>query len=547
MSQLVTAIIHRDHATHAPRLLARLALLVAALAAGAAGCVTTNPDYWCATDAECALAGLTEPTSCAAGMACVDTVCQAAEGCTTSADCADPLRATCDDGVCVGCSDVVACGPAAPVCDDAAAVCGACAGDADCAGFAASPACAPTGACVECTGPQHCGGTSPVCGDDQRCGACQTDGECGSGACEVTTGACVEPARIVYVDVAATSAGDGSAERPARNLTEAAELVTTSRGVIVLRPGRHEYQTSLGATAATELLIVGAGATLSHRGPGVGTQTLDIFAGVVTMRGVTIEAHNEGGGVLGNVAVRARLSARVRLEDVTVATSGGAASLKVDGASVTVSRSRLRATGWQVLTSPGSTLVLDRSVLDGGGASPGLRLSQTSFTIDNCVIAGHRGPVLIDRKALAQGSQAITHTTFVDNGQTVVDGGAHLQCAGFFSYDLPVVVRHDVFVSPRPYSYDFEAGGGLSTWGGTPCRPSDSLIDQPGHPTPPGAGMIFAPAGLVAPAVGAGFDPHLTATSPAIDAGVSSVATVDLDGDPRLPGRADYGADEFTP
>ncbi|MBC8067572.1 MAG: hypothetical protein IAG13_04490, partial [Deltaproteobacteria bacterium] len=128
---------------------------------------------------------------------------------------------------CVGEGFTDACPTEAPYC--AAGLCTGCqaaGGDDFCAAVdGALPQCHPTwDHCVECFDDTPCTGGS-VCTTSFECGGCTEHEQCPDSACDLLTGACMEPDREIWVDDDAAICDEGSngasAGNPVCSLVEA--------------------------------------------------------------------------------------------------------------------------------------------------------------------------------------------------------------------------------------------------------------------------------------------------------------------------------------
>ena len=161
--------------------------------------------------------------------------CDAAEG-VDNDKCVDPAAPYCDDeGACVGCDAL-----------DCAAVSGE------------TPACGPAGACVQCTAEvaEACAGDTPICDEvTSTCTGCKDHAACPSGACDLVTGACFES--ILYVDRAASCAGDGSSEAPFCEIQDAVATVSAAEPTVVrVKPSPTPYSKAVVVGTNHKVAIV---------------------------------------------------------------------------------------------------------------------------------------------------------------------------------------------------------------------------------------------------------------------------------------------------
>ena len=123
----------------------------------------------------------------------------------------------------------------------------------------------PPGICVECTNDDehNCGGTKPQCGDNNRCRACRTNDDCGSGAC-LEDGACAIESQIVYaapsgVDTAGCGLVSGQNEC---SIMQALLEVAGQRNIIRLAPGTYDVLAPDGLDFNRSATLIARGATI---------------------------------------------------------------------------------------------------------------------------------------------------------------------------------------------------------------------------------------------------------------------------------------------
>ncbi|MEZ4365780.1 MAG: hypothetical protein R2939_05770 [Kofleriaceae bacterium] len=468
----------------------------------------------CVTAESCAAVGLTEPTGCAGGLACVEGGCRPA-ACVIDADCTSPDAPYCADGVCLACDGARGCDASAPSCDLEVGACGGCAGDDDCGGFADRPWCADDGACVGCRDDLDCGADAPVCAGG-ACRGCAADDECDSGACELTTGACVADAAIVALAPDGDDARPCTAAAPCATLPRALEVRTDARPHVVMAPGSypHASATLVAAAGRPRVVIHGAGAILTPAGS---YTALGIWDHDLDVRGLAVAddfhlALYRVGGTVDALAVAGQLTI-IDSELALVAPT-------VDGGLVRAIR---------------GVLTIDRGVFHHAT----VELSRAAFDVHDSLFV--EGPLAGIRVLIGAGPGAVhrlAHNTFVDNAREAPGVDAQIDCVDVAT---PMTFLHNVVVADR------SAAVGHQLLAGANCELSRSLAYQPAPMAAvAGADNLTQAPGFV-DAVFGDFRP--AAGSPLVDAAGLGEAfapdAVDLAGAPRLVGaRADLGAYE---
>lgn len=174
--------------------------------------------------------------------------------CMSSEECSGdtPL---CDGGSCVSCVEAV---------------------DATCVGdYPDTPACGASGECVECTlaDVTACSGETPTCGYEEACVGCWEHSQCPESACNMSTGACMDPQRVWWVDGAAADGGDGLEATPYDTIQDAlANVGEEEEGTIYLVESL--YGSSVVVDPTRTIAIVG-----------VGLPSMDVTGTAVTVEG----------------------------------------------------------------------------------------------------------------------------------------------------------------------------------------------------------------------------------------------------------------------
>ncbi|HPH70272.1 MAG TPA: hypothetical protein PLF40_31190, partial [Kofleriaceae bacterium] len=178
-----------------------------------------------------------------------------------------------------------------------------------------------TDTCVPCLGSNvedmSCPAAAPVC-SSQACGVCTADAQCSSGVCRAD-GTCSAVANVI--SVAPGGAGTTCDKTSPCDLTTGVGKISTSKNVLHLAPGN--YPVNAGLTLATDVAVVGRGATLDRIGgtPGpvvsvTAAATLEFLTitgghgangvgistnfGTLTLTAATVRAHTDGGISLTN-------------------------------------------------------------------------------------------------------------------------------------------------------------------------------------------------------------------------------------------------------
>ncbi|HEY3353541.1 MAG TPA: choice-of-anchor Q domain-containing protein [Polyangia bacterium] len=250
---------------------------------------------------------------------------------------------------------------------DTGATCAACAIDTHC-----GPSCvACAGTTPTCLGTRcgctaaSCGtGATPICDDASKaCRGCVAHGECASGACDFTSGACVAAADVIYVDKGASCPGTGAAATPYCDFPPALATVTAgaTRWRIVMQPGIYAYS---GAQIVQDrkVMVIGAGTGATELVQNLGnTPVLQVLGtGELSLYHVVLRGASGGSGdgvLCGGIASTATLT----ISDATLGPNSG---LGINGTkcAATVTETRLS-----------------------GNVSGGLSLTNSSYTVVNCL------------------------------------------------------------------------------------------------------------------------------------------------------------------
>lgn len=348
---------------------------------------------------------------------------------------------------------------------------------------------------------------------------CRGDLECVSGACEESTGSCVDETTVVFVSAAGDGSGLGTRGDPVASITAALALTTASRSFIAVEPGT--YTENVAATTAIAISGPGSGGTATLAGEvlveGNAPTLLVESMAVTTTSGncVDFETSTTIGTLFGDiigpceadgVQVRGGLTAR----NVTVTGAGN--------------------NGFNLESSSG-TVDIEQSVVS--GARTGVTVKQGVATIRNVLISGstQQGIELQGGPGGGGGGGASAVIDFVTVvGTANVGSRRAIQCQ-MAGAGVPVVTNSLFANNGTAPEVDSNCAVSFSLWDDTSTvlTGSNDLADM-------------TPA-FDAAATG---DFHLSIGSPGIDGGdPTSTVHVDLDGTPRPLGAGfDCGAFE---
>lgn len=465
----------------------RFALLVV-LVLGA--CKTRNPALCCDSPTDCAELGVSESAlPCDDGLVCLAHQCQ------------PPLDAA-----------------STPRCE----------GDGDCS--APTPYCNEQSECVECVHSEQCGELEPVCDATQSCRGCVVDEECASSVCDRTTGACVQEAAVLYVS---PTGGEQAtcARTDACSVTRAIALADSARRTIKMAGG------SYTATLAIDkpLIVHGYGATINTPADAEDTILLGNGADVQVLGLAIINAN------LNNTAVRcnsAPPSPHLSLDEVSIDSHGS--TMFIQNCTATVTRGRLqtrKTTAQVVLVLPTSTVMIDRTVLDGGNGVWG-EGRDSVVRITNSVIKNQTGPegAFAGSNLFGQGAGSVSVEFSTVINSRVTCGDAAPPCAGGTA--VGSCIRNSIVLNGT-------AGAPADTIGAG-CVANYTMV-YPQSTALAGSNNVYGVNPMLVDHVGG--DYHLAAGSPAIDAADPGTTTmIDFEGTPRPQGpRSDMGAFEYKP
>ena len=187
------------------------------------------------------------------------------------------------------CTDSAAdCGGGAPICDDSAHSCRACARDPECAALPGLAYCADSGRCIECKSAHDCSADSPVCGPGGTCRACAKNDECVSGVCDVGTGVCSASATAVYVlaGTGSSSASCGDLAQPCLQVASAVSKLSLVRPNLVFIASSLTLNSGIAVLPALKgLNVIGNHVVMK---PYDGASSFIVNGGSVTFDGIDL-------------------------------------------------------------------------------------------------------------------------------------------------------------------------------------------------------------------------------------------------------------------
>jgi hypothetical protein len=135
----------------------------------------------------------------------------------------------------------------------------------------------------------------------------------------------------------------------------------------------------------------------------------------------------------------------------------------------------------------------------------------------------------------ASGTISLTQVTFSHNYDTIDNTAVYVLSSGTGG----VIVRNAIYAN-QPQGVCVTSG----QWAGLYGAMWD-IVTTPVPTTAPCTGSISVINGFIGGSAFAADGYHLTKYSAAINKGSNTTATTDIDGEPRLAGKFDMGADEF--
>jgi hypothetical protein len=400
-----------------------------------------------------------------------------AAGCVTKNDarycdavttCTDPAFPNCDevkheceagglpdggsDMAVTSCTDSSTCPASAPVCT--AGTCGSCNGDSStCMSFhAATPLCGPTGGCVECVANMDCfsKASTPFCGPantcvecltstdcsphvcaSNACRACQANSECASGACDFSSGNCVDPSQIYLVDNGGKTVANCKTSRPTINGTSASTAFCDIADVFPGRP--YVVVTGHGAsfpygpfTPPGPEIYVGPGATAAMPAVVTGTPTGN---GIVTMSNissVTIDGFEiDGGNAKDGIDCSSTKSTAPHniliVKNSYIHNTSGSAGIYPAGCDLNVDNTRVSAASIRDIDDTGSGTIVTNTTLTNSqfdsATADGLDFNGI-LTMDRCLIINNSA-ANGNGLQLNNNTFTVTNSFFYNNNQAV--------------------------------------------------------------------------------------------------------------------------------
>ena len=436
------------------------------------------------------------------------------ERCESNADCTSPTQWICDATVhdCRGCISSQEC-----------------AGNAD-----GKFVCRADGGCVECATKADCLGQRKACDSASgACVACTSNEECASGQCDTGTGACADPATLVYVNGYGRSCpagpGTGTLSDPFCRITDGiAYGASIGQTVVVFATNGSSYGENIkiapppASSYKVSVIGVGTGSATSQQRPTIGLSStdpaFDLTLGSAASIDVTLDNFwiDTYPGASGAGAVRCQGG-----------TDAGATKLKL-------TRSTTYGSGYGVQASH-CDVTLDRD--ETWDADPGIVLESSDFTLENLMVFNFGGGVSTVGTGgiLATGTSArailVNSTLVSNNAKAGVDSVA---CVPGMVFTNNVVIGApgggDLLSCSPTYSSFVGAGSASSNQDLTMC----------------GADALAVQHALFTDIATANFHPKTGSAAPCTLVGLGTSAgapTYTFDGKPR-PGTPSIGCYE---
>jgi hypothetical protein len=327
------------------------------------------------------------------------------------------------------------------ICDAAKHGCRGCISSDECAGNADGKfICGAVGECVQCAKKEDCLGLRKACDSASGvCVACTSNEECASGQCDIGTGACADPATVVYVNGYGRSCpagrGTGKLEDPFCRITDGiAYGASVGRTVVVFATNGNYYEENIkiapppGSNYKVSVVGVGTGSSASEQRPTVHLSSIDpafdLTLGSAASIDVTLDNFwiDTYPGATGAGAVRCQGG-----------TDAGATKLKL-------TRSIAYGAGYGVKVSH-CDATLDRDEI--WDADTGVVLESSDFTLQNLIVYnfGGVGAASGTGGVLATGTSAraiLVNSTLVSNNATA--GVASVACVPGMVFSNDVII-----------------------------------------------------------------------------------------------------------
>jgi hypothetical protein len=312
--------------------------------------------------------------------------------CMSSSECPVGMP-LCEDGACVACGDgsTVNCAseyPELPACD------------------------AGSGECKLCTveDAAMCMGETPVC-EGFACVGCDEHSECPDSACNMSTGACMDPERVWWVNYSVMGPGTGTMADPYKEFDAAFNnILVGEEGVIYFAtPGDHDENFLVPGDRTVALI----GRTAMGRIQSTGLPAIDMNANAT----VFVHEINASGG--NNIGVScAGCSAWITRSRIIGNTLGGIDV--TDGGTLRLSNSFVGGdvSDQTVLDIVEGTVEINYSTLLGGGfTAKGIRCVQGGggSTVRNSIVGTRSGDPEIAGCSMMTMMTSVVETPFQDN------------------------------------------------------------------------------------------------------------------------------------
>jgi hypothetical protein len=360
---------------------------------------------------------------------------------------------------------------------------------------------ASAGSCVGCRDARDCTDAAAAICDaaTHACRPCNADSDCPSLVCDLTSptperGRCVDPSRVVYVDMTKPDGNGLSIDSPRQTIPQGIDVSAGTNGQ---RPFVHVAPTGVYSASVTvdgnrNVFLVGEN-TIVHAASGNAFSVNS--GGQLTLRGFIVTAPLDGASCSGSTA------------------------------SLTAYRTQFVNSGGNGISTSNCPIKLDGCWLDSNGGA-GV-ITTTSFDISNSIITRNKTMGGL-REAGAPGTGRFVNNTVADN-------------VGSYGVDCslgPYSVQNTIL-----YNNQTSAGGGAISE--TSCPLVTSAADITGNGVV--VTLLGMPPGFRQGASGADAY-HLAPNSPCINKGsANGVPDHDYDGEPRPDPTShlvDIGADE---
>ncbi len=444
---------------------------------------------------------------------------------------AGTVDASAPDATVVECVDHDQCSGRTPVCDSVGGTCRGCRDNNDCTALGAdAPICSADGRCGACASDSDCSQDGLNICDPERlvCRGCEAHSECASEVCDIASGVCVDPNRVVYARPDGSSVADcGTLDTPCRSLTDAVDQVSFNRRYLRILG---TFNTRLTLSAKT-VDVIGEGATLD-----LTPVDFDTAAGItvntgaqVTIDGLRVTNLSVGNGIECS-------DATLTLRQVTSDSHEGN-GVNASNCPLIIQESRITGNSElgvaaYVPNGDSGNLVIERSLIAdnyGGGINSSVTplLIRNNLILRNSNLSEYNGAISLN----GTGTDAyITYNTIV--GNRVNDAYIGIIQCGSAVLSSNIIWGNEWPPSPDDQTLSLDC---------TQVRNnvSDSTLNDISN-------NVLGDPLLVAPAMD---DYHVMPNSPAIDRGEAGLANLfDYAGNPRPQGAGpDVGAFEMPP